>query len=90
VTLRHCQDPATAGGKIVNDIVRNRTTTPAEHGFRCAEHDGAPCHDHRAEHPISCVRESKLNRWFRGGTATGPKRLGMHRGFHRIPFGDPS
>jgi hypothetical protein len=35
MTLSHCQHPPTARGKIVNDIVRNRTETPAEHGFRC-------------------------------------------------------
>jgi hypothetical protein len=79
-----------SGSKIVHDIVRNRTTTAAEHGFTCAEDYGAPRHDHRADHPISCVRESQLNRWFRGGAATGPKRPGMHRSLHRIPFGDPS
>jgi hypothetical protein len=39
VTLGHCQDPAAALGKIVDDIVGNRTQTPAQHGFRCAEED---------------------------------------------------
>ena len=39
VTLGHCQDPAAALGKIVDDIARNRTQTAAQDGFRCAEDD---------------------------------------------------
>lgn len=39
VTLGHCQDPTAALGEIVDDIMRNRTQTPAQDGFRCAEDD---------------------------------------------------
>jgi hypothetical protein len=42
------------------------------------------------EHPISRICEAKLNRWFRCRTAANPKRPSMHRGFHRVSFGDPS
>lgn len=36
-TLGHCQDTAAARGEIVDDIMGNRTQTPAQDGFRCAE-----------------------------------------------------
>jgi hypothetical protein len=61
----HRQHPAAALGKIVDDLVRNRPQAPAEDGFRRTEDNGAPGDDNRAEHPISCMCESKLNRFFR-------------------------